>query len=232
MNVQETKQVRKPNPGKKFCRVCGEEIFEQAVKCKECDSYQDLRRFIPGSEVVLALVVTLVSLVAAVGPKIAELLNHRASTTIRVLGTQPVPASQPIILVSAVNTGGQPALVRTLALEFSAPDKQPGKLKPLPLARAVLRVLNPDACLLMPNRPVVLHATMDGLSLLPGGTKAEVDRMLDSGQLYLSASVEEGGYDPADGPQPRGQWCQASLLKPWIDEKLAGKTRSVSDANN
>jgi hypothetical protein len=61
------------------CRVCRESILQGAKKCIHCGSMLDWRRWLGLSETTLALLVALVTVVAATAPRIVELLTPRYS---------------------------------------------------------------------------------------------------------------------------------------------------------
>src|SRR5687768_14537023 len=52
----------------KECLVCGGWIAKAAIRCGECHTYQNWRRRIPGNEVVLALLVSLFSVLSTAIP--------------------------------------------------------------------------------------------------------------------------------------------------------------------
>ena len=57
------------------CRVCREPIRHGAKKCIHCDSMLDWHRWLGISQTTLALLVALVSVLAASGPRVAELFT-------------------------------------------------------------------------------------------------------------------------------------------------------------
>jgi len=61
------------------CLVCREPIRIGAKKCIHCDSFLDWRRWLGISQTTLALLVALVSVVAASGPRVAQLLSRDVS---------------------------------------------------------------------------------------------------------------------------------------------------------
>jgi hypothetical protein len=61
------------------CPVCREPIKAGARKCVHCNSALDWRRFLGVSETTLALLVALVTVVAAAGPKLIELFTPNTS---------------------------------------------------------------------------------------------------------------------------------------------------------
>jgi hypothetical protein len=56
------------------CLSCQEPIHPKAKLCKTCKSYQDWRRHFNFSAVVLSLLVALISVISAVGPRIISWL--------------------------------------------------------------------------------------------------------------------------------------------------------------
>ena len=56
------------------CSSCQEPIHPKAKLCKTCKSYQDWRRHFNFSAVVLSLLVALISVISAVGPRIISWL--------------------------------------------------------------------------------------------------------------------------------------------------------------
>jgi hypothetical protein len=56
------------------CRICQEPIHPNAKRCNACGSYQDWRRYFDFSAVVLSLLVALISVISAVGPRIISFL--------------------------------------------------------------------------------------------------------------------------------------------------------------
>jgi hypothetical protein len=56
------------------CSSCQEPIHERAKLCKTCKSYQDWRRHFQFSAIVLSLLVALISVISAVGPRIISFL--------------------------------------------------------------------------------------------------------------------------------------------------------------
>ena len=56
------------------CVVCREEIKQDAKKCIHCDSYQDFRRWINISSVVLSLMIALLSVTAVTLPVLKDFM--------------------------------------------------------------------------------------------------------------------------------------------------------------
>jgi hypothetical protein len=192
------------------CVSCGTLIPRVAAKCPACNSFQNWRRSTGGLEVVLALTISLISVVAAIGPALIGAWNFRSRTEVRVLGSRiPKDATSPVLVVSVINTGRRPALVESVDLKFDG----------LPVQPKVLRVVNLDGRFVAPGATAVLEVTTDGLQLVPGETKETVKANADRAKAIVTASVEEitrwGGRRTVD----RSDDCPASEIERWIDAK-------------
>lgn len=89
------------------CRVCKEPMFSGAKRCTACKSYQGWRRFFDFSAVVLSLLVALISVLSAAGPKLVALLPPWGSA----LAVKSNYFSPDRISLIIQNTGNQPGLV-------------------------------------------------------------------------------------------------------------------------
>lgn len=78
MNASNSNQV-KGESDNKFCKVCGESIKRSAIKCIHCESFQDFRRFLTFSNTMLALIIALISVIAAVSPIIKDIFVEKNS---------------------------------------------------------------------------------------------------------------------------------------------------------
>jgi len=58
--------ILEPSSGKKYCVVCYEQIDQRAHLCNECNNYQDWRRYLQFSQLTLALLVALASVVSSI----------------------------------------------------------------------------------------------------------------------------------------------------------------------
>jgi len=101
------------------CVVCKEEIQRNARKCVKCNCYQGwIRRSADFSNVTLALLVALVSVLSIAGPVIVSLFRRPSDhLAFAVLDLQPNDSS---ILLMVSNTGARAGAVRNprLALPF------------------------------------------------------------------------------------------------------------------
>jgi len=65
--------------GEARCRTCKAPIYPGALKCNECEGYQDWRRWFPFSQGVLAMLVALVSVIATGVPLLISALRTDGS---------------------------------------------------------------------------------------------------------------------------------------------------------
>jgi len=88
------------------CRVCKEEIQEDALKCTNCGSFQNYRRHFNFSSSVLALLIALISVITWATPILQEAWKPKdAKLEFYFIG--PLPSGHIMITVS--NEGSQPA---------------------------------------------------------------------------------------------------------------------------
>lgn len=113
----------KPAQKEQPCNVCGKPIPVGIGFCNNCKSYQDWRRHIPGSQVPLTLLTTLI---AVITPAIAVMswVLHYDSATSAVF----VSASRDKILVYVWNTGRNPSAVLKTRLLYTGASLQDADL--------------------------------------------------------------------------------------------------------
>lgn len=110
----------------KACVNCAEPIRTTARLCKHCNTYQDVRRWLPVSSTVLALLVACISVLTAALPVISEFLaDPRARLTV----SSPTIRGGSLFLVAS-NTGKSPAVIKSAWIE-SNQFKQSLKLEPV-----------------------------------------------------------------------------------------------------
>jgi len=71
------RQAQSPTDGK--CRLCKKLIEPGAIKCTECDGYQNWRRYFDFSSVILSLLIALFSVLAVVIPVAISALTSQSS---------------------------------------------------------------------------------------------------------------------------------------------------------
>jgi hypothetical protein len=106
----------------KACLVCGTWIAKSAARCGECKSFQNWRRVIPGNEVVLALLVSLFSVLSTAIPAILYVLRLPSNTTAIVLDPEfdrNIAQTKRVLIVRAFNGGGSSSIVRGAKLDLS-----------------------------------------------------------------------------------------------------------------
>jgi hypothetical protein len=152
-----------------------------AKRCPECRAFQNWRAWIPGSEVVLALLVSLISILSAVAPAAYRAWNNRSDAYVRVIGHTLDNDSNPVLLVLVANDGGRPALVRGATMVGNG----------LPIGITPLTILDPTQELVLPSKSTMLR-----LTTLELNTKARRDpllALLPKGEIIVSVEVEETG---------------------------------------
>jgi hypothetical protein len=155
----------------------------RALRCPACETFQDWRRWIPGNTTVLALLVSLISVVGTVGPAIVKLVNYHSKTTGFVLNTEIDPKvtnSQSILNVRVLNSGGRASLVRDARLNL-APVR----------ASVDLEILNMKDTQVPASGKSDLRLFADKVNLNPGQTKKCVLDMLAKTDVTLTLIVDE-----------------------------------------
>src|SRR6266566_8183640 len=110
------------------CRVCGEPIYPKAKRCNACRAYQDWRRYFNFSAVVLSLLVALISVISAVGPRMISWLTPLGS----ILEIKEYNYSTNAITLFVENKGNRPGLigrVNVLIYCFGADFNQNDRVK-------------------------------------------------------------------------------------------------------
>ena len=131
------------------CPNCGALKPAGDLRCAKCQAFTDWRRLVPRSEVVLALGLSILSMLAAVIPPAVRWWRDRSDTEIRVLGVEDymptegdLSASVPMIRVAVTNTGTRPSFVRSATISFGQ-ALGIGNL-PLEIAEVRERSVRPD----------------------------------------------------------------------------------------
>jgi hypothetical protein len=167
------------------CRSCGYLMAPGSARCSVCNSYQNWRRLVPDGQILLALAVTLLSLLTAFVPHVYEVWNYRSKTMVRVLGLKERTvglSKEYIVLAEVLNTGGKASIVRRAWIEF----------KGLGLNTQEATIENPDKMMVLPNQPVILNLSVGGLSKID--TKmlhADILKKIETGQVAVTLEVEE-----------------------------------------
>jgi hypothetical protein len=138
------------------CRACGETIETGARRCPSCQSWQrGLRRIIPASEVTLALVLSIISVIGAIATPVSGILGNRSKTSIRVLGDEPykpegAAVPEDTIQVRVMNTGKRNAEYLSATITF---DEHTGA------AETKLELMNKKDVVIKPGEHLYLYFT-------------------------------------------------------------------------
>lgn len=203
------------------CRACGAMIEQGRRRCSECSEWQTARRFLPASQLTLALVISLISVLTAAVPPVLAYFANRSNTFVRVLGDgtyQPEGASREerTILILAANNGKRPSIVRSASIRFTGIGAAPTELS----------ILNIDQKLILPEHQVLLHLTADRVDRTGGSTRKQILDALDQAQAIVTVVVEEtdirGNF--FDAAPPPHHVIDANRIYEWMN-------RHVSSAN-
>lgn len=74
-----------PRPEKE-CLRCGRSMPAAANFCTECDSYQDWRRHLPGTTVIMSALIAVLAIIGGIVPAVMWLANYGSDTELTVLG--------------------------------------------------------------------------------------------------------------------------------------------------
>lgn len=192
--------VPKPARAMKFCRRCAEEIPREATVCRPCGAYQDWRVFVPGSSIVLSLLLAIFSVLGTVAPKIGEWMHRNSETSVLI-----VDGDKDDLCVAVSNDGNRPAMLRGFELTFEG--------IPLPAQELVLKK-GTDA-LVMPRENKLLRLSAGQFTPAEGHTAAEVREAMASGKVTLTARVQES-TNASETTTPRTDRTPAKQIGSWI----------------
>jgi predicted nucleic acid-binding Zn ribbon protein len=104
------------------CVVCGKWIPRKAIDCTECKSPQNRwRRTLSLNATVLALLISLISVVSTLGPGIVRMVNRGSQTSGFVIGSErdkPTSEQKDILVTRVINGGGQASIVNSARLDL------------------------------------------------------------------------------------------------------------------
>jgi predicted nucleic acid-binding Zn ribbon protein len=161
------------------CESCGASLPADARRCSECKKIQGWLSFAPQSEMALALILSIISVLSAVLPALYKAWNHRSRSYIRILGPA---ADGKSLLIAVGNDGSRPAVVQSLAMEFDGI-----RLENVP----AMEILNREAQLILPEKSVVLQITVFDLVAKKGVSIENVPDDLDKGRITVKARIIE-----------------------------------------
>ena len=200
----------------KACVACGKWIPARADDCTECKASQKWwRRFITLDATVLALLISLISVVSSVGPGIIRMINHGSQTSGFVIGPEPDPQiskQKDVLLVRATNSGGQPSIVSSAHLDLMAAG---GGIVALEITNRRDKVVAANG-----STDLKLFAADDDFKIAPDA-KAKVMANLCSQPATLHLQVEEksafgGGERNRDVSLP----IDVKTIRSWAGQRL------------
>jgi hypothetical protein len=186
------------------CKVCGQFLPPLAKRCNLCQTYQGQWWRVTVSTLAISLVISLVSVLTPALAQLQRFLNRNSKTTITFLA-----ATDNVITVRAVNTGGSPSVVRGCRIRFGA----------LPVSDADLELHRTAEAPLPQNwvpaaGDLTLNYTVAGLeSSVARDTLA--DRLASAGAPLMEIEIEE-----SDGPETRTVRTPAKAVAEFILGKV------------
>jgi ribosomal protein L40E len=193
------------------CGSCGASMPAGARRCGECKAFQGARALIPGGEVVLALIVSIISVLSATLPSMYRAWNYRSDTYVRLLGVQPLATgakNAPLVILALVgNDGGRPAVVRGARLSFAST---------IPLAPTPLNIVNSADKLVQPDKAVAIQLTIDHLERTGQENTQQILDALATGKATIEIDVEQTSRFGSRVSQRQFDSAEAALLTEWV----------------
>ncbi len=195
------------------CRVCGSTIEQGCRRCSECGEWQNRRRFFPASQVTLALVLSLLSVLSATVPPVLAYFANRSQTYVRIVGegkyaenSGDIPEHTVRVLV--VNNGKRPSMVKSAVISF------PG----LAAEDTPLGVLNTADALILPETHAYIHLSTGSVRRKGNATKQEILDALVNGKARIDLNVEETDRngDFYDAAPPPHHTIDAARITEWM----------------
>jgi predicted nucleic acid-binding Zn ribbon protein len=216
------------------CLICGARIPRHALRCSQCDSFQDWRRHIPGNQVTLALLVSILSVLSTLSPQILRFINLRSETAGFFLDVEKqnpnTSTARHYIRVRLRNEGGRPAQVEkaTASIEFRRKQKDsPSRVK-----STELDIINRGA-MIIPASSVsdlllyVDDLTFDGAPNNPAKNddyKAGISKELCSTNAFVVVNIRERSrFNSLGAAKPVEMEMTKSAAQSWVQERLVGR---------
>jgi hypothetical protein len=199
---EESATVTMQPAAEKLCRVCKKAMPAQGLKCTECHSFQDWRRFLSFSATILALFVALFSVLGVAVPEFTKWLNRHSHTQVRIVGASPDD-----MLVILMNTGREPSTVYGFRASFMN----------VPLDDAHLFPVDPGEFLVPAEGSCMVHLRPPRFTPKPGSDLAAVEHAaIREGKLKLTADIKESTDEkPTDISRRSTEYPTANLWS-WI----------------
>jgi hypothetical protein len=205
------------------CRACGHLMPPLVKRCNNCKAFQDWRGNIGGIEVVLALVLSIISVVGALWPTLLKLLTMSSETVVRVAGTRSDPNVSDynkLLVMAAINSGGRDALIKEVKLDLSSAGIEPIRLD----------IVNGDKSLVPANGSVTLDLWAGGL--VETTSVAEAAAKLCTGKVQLQVDIEEAGYFGKPREKKLSVEIEGRRIYKWALERLPTPTQELDECTN
>jgi len=188
------------------CRSCRASMPRDATRCSTCNAFQGARRFFPGTETALALVVALISVLTGGAAVIYHTWTFRSITTALFLGERDSQNGK-VLTLAVANDGSRSAtLGDSVYLDWD---------EDIPFGRAQLKILNPESRIILPGKTALIDLTAAGIpwrkqpvsksvttaalakcDVIVSGTIAQTDWFGDHPNTPFTARI--GGYAVED----------------------------------
>ncbi|HVR37584.1 MAG TPA: hypothetical protein VMU84_00700 [Thermoanaerobaculia bacterium] len=206
-------------PDGRKCRHCSASIPEKAFRCNDCGTFQNWRRWIPASEVTLALILSIISVLSAIIPPVVNYLSNQSETYTHVVGTGKI-GEEPTIRVLVTNSGKRSSYVKSGRILF---DRKDDKTR-IDAVDTDLNVQNRDEALIPPGEHAIIHLSADSVGRLNGKTRDQVLTQVNAGgEVAVRLVVEETGPDgdPFDS-KPQNS-IKAGELYDWLSRRVSSQ---------
>lgn len=181
-----------------------------ARRCNICNTFQvGWRRFVPQTEVALALMLSIISVLAAVIPPMVRWWKDRSVTETRVFGVEDhMPAENagtvPMIKVGVTNSGTRPSFVRSATISFGKALGLGDQEIPLEIAEVRERYVRPD-------ETSYLHLTSGAF------VARKIDEaILKAQKVTITLHIEEARRLGGTGIEKRPDTVAAANIERWI----------------
>ena len=159
----------------------------KAVRCAGCSTFQNWRRIIPTSQVTLALILSIISVMSAVVPPVLRYYSNHSETYVRVLGPGKFKGDNReedlTIRALVLNNGKRASFVKSASLTFD---------NTIHAEATDLEVKNTDDALVAPEKSAILHFSAPSVGRRGQKRKQEVlDEILAGGKVTIKVTVEE-----------------------------------------
>jgi len=192
----------------KRCLVCGVKIWKEAKKCQPCGTYQDWRVVVPGSSVVLTLLIALFSVLGSVVPQLNNWLHRNSDTAVHIIG-----GNNQELFIAVTNNGNRPALLRRYEVSFSG----------IPLASQELALIDPEKSLVMAHDGKLLTLRAGILQPAQGHTREEVEQAIGRGTVTLKTWVTESSDTDINAETAHVDRAPTRQLSEWIEGRMEKK---------